>query len=286
MLTEILTTSHPPGAPGRAAWKENPELVELSTVTRSVTKAESKRREAAKRKPVLEIGPIPGVLPFTGKHNPLSRSHVSYKSGLIIRTAADNYAPRVALNDSEAEEALKIDALLQPNVYDVECQPVRIFLPRKPDSKHRRSHTYDVRVTLLDPETGELWRKLIYVRNKVSLRSPKSVPRIAEIVRHTPATLCDEIVVVSDAQYSRNYRDNNRRIRLCHISPSPDADQAVMELVNATKGSTRIENIVAQSGLQEAMAWQAIMRMIGAGKIGAERDAVIDYPSEIWSVAE
>lgn len=283
MLTEILMTSHPPGG-GR--WNETPELVELSTITSSVTKAQSKRREAAKRKPVLQIEPIPDVQPFRGKHNPLSRSHVSYKSGMIIRTAADNYAPKVALSDSEAEEALEIDALLQPNVYDVECQPVRISLPRNPGSKHRRSHTYDVRVTLIDLQTGQLWRKLIYVRNKISLRSPTSVPRIAEIVRHTPANLCDEIVVVSDAQYSRNYRDNNRRIRLCHISPSAEADQAVMELVNSTTGSTRIENIVAQSGMQEAMAWQAIMRMIGAGKIGVERDAVIDYPSEIWSVGK
>lgn len=286
MLTEVLTTSRPPEAPAGGGWKDVPELVEQSAIARSVTKAEAERRAAAKRRPILEIGPIHGVKPFKGAHNPLSRSHVSYKSGMIIRTQADNYAPKVALNDSEAEEALKIDALLQPNVYDVECQPVRIMLPKAPEAKQRRSHTYDVRVTLLDPETGELWRKLIYVRNRISLRSPNSVPRIAEIVRHTPATCCDEIVVVSDAQYSRNYRDNNRRIMLCHVSPSPEADLAVLELLQSMQGATRIENVVERSEMPEWMAWQAIMRMIGAGKIGAERDAVIDYPSAIWKVGQ
>jgi hypothetical protein len=253
------------------------QLDDLREISQKTVKKEAAEREKRKRKAKLEIGPIDGVLPYEGRHNPLSRSNTSYKSGMLLRTKESNFVPRVALNDSEAEEATKIEAILQPNVYAVHCQPVKIRLPGG-DGKPLH-HTFDIGIQL---DCGR--RKLIYVRGQISLNSRNSHTRIADIVRHTPRSAADEVVVISDASFSRVYRDNNRRILICHQMPNPEADRGVVDLVQAARPGARVEDIVAASGLPEHVAFQAILRMIGAGLVGAERDFVIDYPSLIWSL--
>lgn len=248
----------------------------LKEIAKATTKKEKGQKEARKRKHALTIQPIDGVIAFDGVHNPLTRSNTSYKSGMLIRTKENGYVPSVALSDSDAEEAVKVEALLQPNVYAVKCQPVKIKLPGGEGDP--LSHRFDVGIEL---DCGR--RKLVYVRGEISLISRSSHSRIADIVRHTPMDAADEIVVMSDASFSRVYRDNNRRILMCHEMPNPEADRAVVELTNSAPSEARIEDIVGLSGLPEYVAWQAIMRMIGAGRILAERDSVIDYPSLIWS---
>ncbi len=248
----------------------------LKKIAQATTKREKAEKEKKKRKHALVIGPIDGVIPFDGVHNPLTRSNTSYKSGMLIRTRENGYVPSVALNDSEAEEAVKIEALLQPNVTAVKCQPLKIKLPGCKGEP--QSHRFDVGIKL---DCGR--RKLIYVRGEISLTSRTSHSRIADIVRYTPKDAADDIVVISDASFSRVYRDNNRRILMCHEMPNSEADRAVVELINSASADTRIEDIVSLSGLPEYVAWQAIMRMVGAGRICAERDSVIDYPSLIWS---
>ncbi|WP_133240375.1 hypothetical protein [Pararhodobacter oceanensis] len=248
----------------------------IKKVAQATTRREKATKEKRKRKAAIQIGPIPGVIPFDGLRNPLSRSDKAYKSGMLIRTKANGFMPSVALNDSEAEEAVKIEALLQPNVYDVKCQPYKVKLPG--EKTRAKSHCFDVGIRL---ECGTY--KLVYVRGEVSLQSRTTNTEIAEIVRRTPKDAADEIVVISDLSFSRVYRDNNRRIMMCHLMPDADADQAVVELTRHAAKRVRLENIVHESGLPESTAWQAIMRMIGAGRIGTERDAVIDYPSYIWS---
>lgn len=70
---------------------------------------------------------------------------------------------------------------------------------------------------------------------------------------------------------------------MCLMMPNAEADEGVVDLIDNARVGARLEDIVADSGLPESVAYHAIMRMIGAGRIGAERDAVIDYPSQIWS---
>ncbi len=251
------------------------EIEALKEKAKMTTKREKAEKAARKRKHELTIGPIDGVIAFDGVRNPLTRSNTSYKSGMLIRTKENDYVPSVALNDSEAEEAVKIEALLQPNVYAVKCQPFKIKLPG--GKGEPQEHSFDVGIEL---DCG--MRKLVYVRGEISLNSRSSHSRIADIVRHTPKHAAHEIVVISDASFSRVYRDNNRRILMCHEMPNAEADQDVVNLVNAASSETRVEDIVSLSSFPEDVAWQALMRMIGAGRIGAERDFVIDYPSLIW----
>lgn len=251
-------------------------LDEVRDIARKTTKKAKARKEAGKRKPQITIGEIDGVIGWGTRRNPLSRSNRSYKSGMIIRTRMNDMEPSLALNDSEIEEAFKIDALLQPNVVGIECQPLTIPLPSK-TKKSRRSHSFDVRITL---EDGKVY--LVYVKAQRSLRSSSSVATISEIVANTPAHLCHRVVVISDVSFSRNYRDNNRRILMCHEMPNAEADQRIGELINTEASALRISALIEKSGLAKRDAWQAIQRMIGAGMVGTERDAVIDYPSLIW----
>lgn len=255
------------------------QTLALQVIAQTATRKEKSEKAARKRKARLEIGPIDGVLGYDGVRNPLTRSNASYKSGMLLRTKENGYVPAVVLNDSEAEEATKIEAILQPNVFSVKCQPLQIRLPGGEGKP--LSHTFDIRIEL---DCGRV--KLIYVRGQISLDSRTSHSRIAEIVRHTPMDAADEIIIISDASFSRVYRDNNRRIMMCREMPNPDADSAVVELVDHAKRAVKLAEIVRLSGLPEYVAWQAIMRMIGAGRIGAERDSVIDYPSYIWSTTQ
>ncbi|MFG6500024.1 MULTISPECIES: hypothetical protein [unclassified Sulfitobacter] len=252
-------------------------LEDVRETARKTTHRTKARKEAAKRKPRITIGDIDGVIGWGQRRNPLSRSNRSYKSGMTIRTRMNSMQPSLVLNDSEIEEAFKIDALLQPNVVGVECQPLTIPLPSKTGKKSRRSHTFDVRITL---EDGKVY--LAYVKAQQSLRSSSSVPTISEIVANTPENLCHRIVVISDVSFSRNYRDNNRRILMCHEMPNAEADRRICELINAEASPLRISSLIEKSRLAKSDAWQAILRMIGAGMVGTERDAVIDYPSLIW----
>lgn len=252
-------------------------LDELSEISRKTTRRTKARKEAAKRKPQIKIGEIDGVVGWGNRRNPLSRSNRSYKSGLILSTSMLGLQPSLFLHDSEIEEAFTIDAFLQPNVVGIECQPLTIPLPSKAKKHGKRSHTFDVRITL---ENGMVY--LVYIKAQSSLRSSSSVPTIAEIVEHTPVDACHRISVISDATFSRNYRDNNRRILMCHEMPDPEADQRICELIKAENAPLRLSTLIDKSGLIKAQAWCATMRMIGAGHVGTERDAVIDYPSVIW----
>lgn len=252
-------------------------LEEIRDIARKTTKKTKARKEAAKRKPQITIGEIDGVIGWGNRRNPLSRSNRSYKSGMIIRTPMNDMQKSLVLNDSEIEEAFKIDALLQPNVIGIECQPLTIPLPSKTGKKSRRSHTFDVRITL---DNGDVY--LVYIKAQQSLRSCSSVPTINEIVANTPGNLCHRIVVISDVSFSRNYRDNNRRILMCHEMPNEEADRRICELMNAEASPLRISSLIEKAGLVKSEAWQAILRMIGAGMVATERDAVIDYSSIIW----
>lgn len=252
-------------------------LEETSKLSRKTTKRTKARKEAAKRKPRIKIGEIEGVIGWGNRRNPLSRSNRSYKSGMTLSTSMFEFQPSLILNDSEIEEAFKIDAFLQPHVVGIECQPLTIPLPSRTAKGRGRSHTFDVRITLQD---GKVY--LVYVKAQTSLRSSSSVPTIAEIIKHTPRDACHRVTVVSDAVFSRNYRDNNRRILMCHEMPDPEADQRIRDLIDAENAPLRLSTLIYKSGLIKAQAWCATMRMIGAGHVGTERDAVIDYPSVIW----
>jgi hypothetical protein len=252
---------------------------EIQNIQRGKTKKTAAAREKAKRKSEIVIGPIDGVLPFRGMRNPLNRSTTSYKIGTVLSSAANQFVPMVHLYDSETEEAFSVEAQLQPNVVAIECQPARVKLPKKTAAGKHPHHYFDLRITLACGQS-----KLIYVRGQVSLNARSSAATIAEIVRHTPKSMADAIVVISDASFTRARRDNNRRILISHRMPNPNADKVVSAIMDAKKDPIRISELVQLSELPKATAFQAILRMIGAGKIGAERDNIIDYPSQCWRV--
>ena len=77
---------------------------------------------------------------------------------------------------------------------------------------------------------------------------------------------------------SRNYRGTER----LYGRPAPDADALFCGDMTKRATPLRIKTLAEESGLNRGQAWPADLRMIGAGRIGAERDALIAYPSLIW----
>lgn len=100
------------------------------------------------RASMIELPSIHGVLPFDGVRNPSARSSSSHKVFFTYKTAANDWQPKIAIGESAAEIAVAIEALLAPNIYDVEFQPLEVhFLD---DDGKRRRYRHDVRITLLD----------------------------------------------------------------------------------------------------------------------------------------
>jgi hypothetical protein len=185
------------------------QILGLHAIAKATTLKEKRQKEERKRKQRLEIGHIDGVIPYAGVRNPLTRSNTSYKSGMLLRTKANGYQPAVMLNDSEAEEATKIEAILLPNVRAVTCQPLTIRLPG--GKGKALSHTFDIGIEL---DCGRV--KLVYVKSQISLNSRVSNSQIQEIVRYTPKDAASELVLLSNMSCSRVYHDNNRPNLMCH----------------------------------------------------------------------
>ena len=71
----------------------------------------------------IKLGPICGVLPFDGVRNPSSRSAVSHKIFMPYETEANNWQPKVGVAESAAEMAVALQALISPDLYDLQFQP-------------------------------------------------------------------------------------------------------------------------------------------------------------------
>ena len=81
---------------------------------------EAKVRTAGK----IELGDVPGVLPFTGVRNPITTSSTSQKVLLRFKTEANGWQLKIGAAESLAEAAVAHEALCCPDIYDVEFQPL------------------------------------------------------------------------------------------------------------------------------------------------------------------
>lgn len=122
---------------------------------------EAKVRTAGK----IELGDVPGVLPFSGVRNPITTSSTSQKVLLRFKTEANGWQLKIGAAESLAEAAVAHEALCCPDVYDVEFQP--LYFPYEFPLGVKRSHTIDLRVTF---RSG--MRVLLFVRNAASLAKP------------------------------------------------------------------------------------------------------------------
>ena len=143
--------------------------------------------------PALEVRPVPGVLPFVGARNPMSRSNVAHRVSMTIATPASKGVPRIFHFESEREYATALDALITGEVFDLEVQlpPFPYKCPRGRQRNNAPQHYFDLRLTFHDG-----FRRAIYVKNRKSLLKPSTQDEIEAIIKAAPATISSSWMVM------------------------------------------------------------------------------------------
>lgn len=232
-----------------------------------------------KRVKAIKLNQIHGVLPFTGVRNPITTSTVSQKVMLTYKTAANGWQRKVGATDSAAEAAAAEEALIDPDVYDVEFQP--LTFPYEYPKGNIRPHTIDLRVTF---NSG--LRRFVFVRNAESLSKPWVEEEIDAIHDAVPHDEAHEFMVVNADTYTRARRDNLRRMhRLVAYMPDPVSDQTVANAADELKTLWRISDLCGAVDLAPARVMKSCLRLIAAKTLCADMDAVICKNSRIWRAA-
>lgn len=231
-----------------------------------------KLRNAAK----INFGEIHGVLPFSGVRNPITVSNTSYKVSFQYKTCANNWKPRLGLVESGAELAVAEEILIGSNLHDLEFQPMAIRY--KFQGNKWRTHYPDLRQTLSNG-----LRRILFVRNATSLRKPVTQAEIQAIRSAVPGKEAHEFIVVDADSYSRQRRDNLRRMhRLIAFQADPDADEIVYEEALGCRRLWLMSDLFDTIDLPNWRILQACLRLVGKGKLGANMNAVICQYSRLW----
>lgn len=226
----------------------------------------------------IKLGPIHGLLPFSGVRNPISVSNTSQKVMLPYKTLANNWLPKIGAAESAAEAAVAEEALVSPDIYDVEFQPVEF--PYEYPPGRRRRHTIDLRFTF---KSG--LKRFVFVRNRSSLEKPQTQEEIEAIKAATPSTEAHEFAVVDADAYSRPRRENLRRMHwaVC-FEPDPVADDVVTNALKSISNLWRVSDIDKSTNLSNPRVFDTCLRMFARGQLGANLDNVICRHSRIWKI--
>lgn len=228
------------------------------------------------KQPALQVGPVHGVLPYDGYHNPLTRSSTTQRISMTIGTPATQGRPKIYHFDGGREMAVALEALLSPELYALEVQlpPVRFLgLNGKPSY-----HSFDLRITFRDR-----YRRAVFVRNGTSLKKRRTQDEISAIFAATPETFADDKIVVNGDDYTQGYRDNLLRIWSATEDQNPRLDAYILDRARATS-FWLTKDLISQCDLLEGDAMEGILRLIGQGYLGTNRHACICKHSRIWLI--
>lgn len=235
--------------------------------------------EGTKKLPALVVPPIPGVLPFEGAHNPLTRSNTARRVSMVIPTPATKGVPQVYHFDGEREMAVALEALLSPSLFRLEVQLPKIYFDF-PKGKHKRKnwpgHHFDLRLTFSDGH-----KRAVYVKNGTSLATRKTQDEITAICEATPQSFADDVIIVNGDHYTMAYRDNLRRLFYLNGKTNTAADRLV-ENVACNANYWYVSDLTRQCDLAPRDAWQSVMRLIGQRVLGANWYNVINVHSKVW----
>lgn len=224
--------------------------------------------------PPVKLSEIYGVLPFDGVRNPSSRSSVSQKVFMTYKTEANNWKPKVGMMESAAEAAVGLQALISPDLYDLNYQPEMVRYVDEDGA--RRSYTHDVLLTFRNG-----FRRLVFVRNEASLAKPKTNRQIEAIVRATPRRSADDMVVVNARDYSRQRRENLLRMHLTVFNPDPEADEITLEIARRLRTLYLMKDLFPRAPIEQHRVFSACYRLVARGEILANLDHILWEHSRI-----
>lgn len=222
----------------------------------------------------IELDPIFGVLPFDGVRNPSARSASSHKVFMTYATEANNWQPKVGIGESGAEIAVALQAMISPDLYDLQFQPETVHY--KDEDRVKRSYTHDILITFRNNH-----RRLVFVRNDNSLSKPKTERQIAAITAATSKQSAHDLIVVNASDFSRQRRENLFRMHTLVCNPDPEADELVFDAATRLKTLWQMKDLFLYAPLAQWRTFQACYRLVARGQLFTNLDNVFWEHSRI-----
>lgn len=226
----------------------------------------------------IKLGDIHGVLPFDGVRNPSSRSSVSQKVFMTYATEANNWQPKVGIAESQAEIAVALQALISADLYDLHFQPLTVHF--RDENGDARSYTHDLLLTFKNTH-----RRLVFVRNEMSLNRPQTKRQIEAVIAATPSEVADDMIVINASDFSRQRRENLFRMHAFVFNPDPEADEIVLSAAERMKKLWFMQDIFSEAAVSQPRAFAACHRLIARGLMRANLDNVLWEHSRIELVS-
>lgn len=224
--------------------------------------------------PPIKLEEIHGVLPFDGVRNPSSRSSYSHKIFLTYKTEANGWRPKVGIAESAAEAAVAFQSLISPNLYDLRFQPETVCYVD--EDGMRRNYTHDLLLTFRNGH-----RRLVFVRNEASLEKHKTRRQIEAIVKATPKSSADDLIVVNASDFTRQRRENLFRMHRFVFTPDPEADGVTLAAARNLKTLRLMKDLFTEVPLAQARVFAACHRLIARGLMATNLDHVLWENSRI-----
>lgn len=222
----------------------------------------------------IKLGPIHGVLPFTGVRNPGFRSSSSHRVWMTYRTAANNFRPKVGIAESAAEAAVAHELLMSPDLHDLRFQPLTVQF--RGAGNKLRSYTHDLLATFVDGR-----RMLAFVRNSGSLEKPQTWREIEAIQAATPPRAADSMIIVDAGRYSRQRRENLFRLHEAIQTPDPEIDDMVLRTACNHRSLWLMRDLFPLLDVQPQVVFKSCHRLIARGALTANLDRVLAEWSRI-----
>lgn len=229
------------------------------------------------KQPALALGPIPGVLPYEGARNPLTRSNTAHRMIASLATPATAGVPRLYYFDGAREWAAGLEAIMSPELFDLQVQ-LPFFRYNSPSGARVKNpkHYFDLRVTFKDG-----FRRAIYVKNGSRLKHRETQQEIDAIEAAMPADFADDMIVVNGDDYTRPYRNNLFRFWMMEGDRDEVAD-AHVEAVAKSGNYWLLQELIEQCDLPSNRAFPAALRLINRGILGADWYSMIGMQSRVW----
>lgn len=229
------------------------------------------------KQPALALGPIPGVLPFAGALNPLTRSNTAHRVIAPLCTPATKGVPRLYYFDGEREWAAGLEAIMSPEFFDLEVQ-LPFYRYKAPAAARVKNpkHYFDLRVTFRDG-----FRRAIYVKNGSRLKRRETQEEIDAIEAAMPAVFADDMIVVNGDDFTRPYRNNLFRFWLMEGDRDEDAD-AHVEAVARVGSYWLLQDLINGCDIPSNRAFPAALRLINRRILGADWYSMIGMHSRVW----
>ncbi|MFG6571650.1 hypothetical protein ACGYLO_08600 [Sulfitobacter sp. 1A13353] len=224
------------------------------------------------------------LLPYHGVRKVVHRSNFAKTGELVARVEADDNRPRVFGVESSLERATAVAALINPNTFDLHCQPRKVDFQKEVDGK--KSNTLDFLVTL---KTGE--KTYLYVKNDDALSREETAFITQQIKLGLPSG-CG-FATISEASFHPQVRGNNERILQAKRFPDPAADDRLVEvlvdIIDVPEFSIEelvVRGVGAKAPKKEmGRVFDAVLRAIANGDLETDKTRLINYSTRVRRVS-